>query len=98
MANFQIIGDKQKLSTGPKNENPHNGPNGTYQMVGECVKMSATPVPLQEGKSGGGGAFQNVGDKVSMSSTPHHGWASASTPPSERAIAQSNMPGLKKGK
>lgn len=95
MATFQIIGDKQKLSTGPKNADPHNGPNGTFQMVGESVKLSATPVPLQEAKAGGGGTFQNVGDKVAMSSTPHHGWASASTPPSTRAIEQSKMPGRK---
>jgi len=98
MANFQIIGDQEKLSKGPKNALPHNGPNGTFQLMGEEVKLSANPVPLQEGKAGGGGQFQNVGDKVSMSSTPHHGWASAPTPMSDRALAQSNMPGVKKGK
>ena len=96
MANFQIIGDKEKLSGGPKNALPHNGNNGQYQLIGTNQPLSQTPVPLQQGKVPNSGTFQNIGEKVSMSPTPHKGWDSAKTPMSDRAIAQSIIPGLKK--
>ena len=91
MAMFQLIGDKEKLSKGPKKEEPTNVKSmGSFQMVGDHVPMSKNPVPLQMHEKSAG-TFQMVGDKVNMSGTPHKGWASASTPESDRAIFQSKV-------
>ena len=95
MADFQLIGDKEKLSKGPRKEEPLNTKSaGAFQFVGDSVPMSKTPVPLQMSKTSMG-SFQMVGEKVSMSDTPHKGWDSASTPLSQRAVFQSV---IKKGK
>lgn len=95
MAKFQIIGDKETLKSGPKNVVPTNTKSaGSFQFVGDSVPMSKTPVPLQMSSSSAG-TFQMVGDKVNMSATPHKGWASASTPLSDRATFQSKIKGGK---
>ena len=91
MAMFQLIGDKERLSKGPKKEEPLNTKSaGSFQFVGDSVPMSKTPVPLQMHESSKG-TFQMIGDKVNMSDTPHKGWASASTPVSDRTNFQSKV-------
>jgi hypothetical protein len=97
MAKFQLIGDQERLSKGPKNAEPHEFKSGKFQYVGDSVPLSDSPVPLQQHKAGiKGGSYQLVGDKVSLSETPHKGWASYSTPISDRAKFASQMPGGKK--
>ena len=97
MAKFQLIGDREKLSSGPKSMSRTEFSAGKFQMVGDSVTMKQTPVPLQQNKAGTGrGTFQNIGDKVSMSQTPHKGWQSFETPISTRAKFASEMPGRKK--
>lgn len=99
MAQFQIIGDKEKLSKGPRNSERKQFSGGSFQQVGDNVNLSQKPVPLQQGHAGTkGGQHQNVGEKVSLSPTPHKGWDSYSTPLSERAMFQSMMPGAKGNK
>ena len=95
MAKFELIGDKENLKSGPKSVQATftKGP-GMFEMVGDSVPMSKTPVSLQMSEKSKG-SFQMVGDKVSMSSTPHKGWDSASTPLSDRAIFQSKIKGGK---
>ncbi len=98
MAKFQLIGDEQKLSKGPRSAEPHGFSGGKFQLLGDQVKMSEKPVPLQQYRAGTGhGKFQNVGDKVSLSETPHKGWNSYNTPISERNQWTKQMPGKKKG-
>lgn len=97
MAKFQLIGDQEKLSKGPKSMDRTEFKAGKFQMVGDSVSMKQTPVPLQQARTGiKGGTFQNVGDKVSLSQTPHKGWTSYATPISDRAKFASQMPGKKK--
>lgn len=98
MAKFQLIGDKEKLSKGPKNMDRTEFSGGKFQLLGDSVSMKQTPVPLQQNRTGiKSGTFQNVGDKVSMSQAPHKGWTSYETPISTRAKFASEMPGKKKG-
>lgn len=93
---FQVIGDEQKLSKGPRSYDRSKFAGGTYQQVGDSVKLGTTPVPMQEGKKNiRDGQFQLVGDQIKMSATPHKGWNSMATPMSDRAIKQSDMPGKK---
>ena len=96
MADFQLIGDKQKLSKGPRSYDRSKFSGGKYQQVGDAVSFSSTPVPLQHDSKGTrGGSFQTVGDKVSLGKTPMKGWNSYSTPISERSIFQSVTTGRK---
>ena len=98
MAKFQLIGDQEKLSKGPKSMDRTEFSGGKFNLVGDSVTMSQKPVPLQENRTGiKSGQFQLVGDKASMSQTPHKGWASYDTPISDRAKFASQMPGSKKG-
>lgn len=95
MAIFQEVGDKQKLSKGPKTMNRSKFSGGAHQLVGDHVPMSEKPVPMQSGnKHIAGGTFQEVGDRVGLSHSPQKGWNSYKTPMSDRAIAQSDMPGF----
>lgn len=97
MAKFQLIGDQQRLSKGPRSMDRTEFKAGKFDLLGDSVTMKQTPVPLQQGKTGiKSGSFQNVGDKVSMSTTPHKGWTSYATPISDRAKFASQMPGKKK--
>lgn len=96
MAQFELIGDKENLSKGPRNAERKAFSGGAFQQVGDNVPLSQKPVPLQQGHNGAsGGQHQNIGEKVSLSATPHKGWDSHSTPLSERALFQSIMPGAK---
>jgi len=100
MAKFQLIGDEQKLSKGPRNYDRSKFSGGRVQQVGDRVALSDRPVPLQEGNKGvRGGSYQQVGDSVTLSKTPQKGWESYPTPVSDRARQQSVMPGVSgKGK
>lgn len=99
MAEFQIIGDKQKLSKGPKSYDRSRFAGGSFQQVGDRVEMSATPVPLQHDSKGvRGGTFQEVGDRISLGKTPQKGWESYSTPISDRSWFQSATGGRGKRK
>jgi hypothetical protein len=94
MAVFQEVGDKQKLSKGPRNYDRSKFSGGAHQLIGDHVPMSEKPVAMQEDKKGHhGGAFQEVGDRISLSRKPQKGWNSASTPMSDRAWIQSKMSG-----
>lgn len=98
MAQFQLIGDKEKLSKGPRNMDRTQFSAGKFQMVGDSVSMSQKPVPLQQERTGiRGGTYQKVGDSVSLGKTPIKGWQSFPTPISDRAKFASEMPGKKKG-
>jgi len=99
MADFQRVGDKQKLSKGPKNYDRSRFGGGQFGMVGDSVTMSSKPVPIQSGnKHISGGSYQQVGDAVPLSPTPHKGWDSHATPMSDRSIKQSDMPGFSKAR
>jgi hypothetical protein len=96
---FQEVGDKQKLSKGPRSYDRSKFSGGSHQLVGDHVPMSSKPVPLQSGnKHVQGGAYQKIGDSVSLSRSPQKGWNSFSTPMSDRAWKQSDMPGFGSGK
>lgn len=98
MAQFQLIGDREKLSKGPKSMDRTEFSGGKFQAVGDSVALKQTPVPLQQNRKGiSGGTFQKVGDSVSLSQTPHKGWTSYETPISNRAKFASQVPGAKKG-
>lgn len=97
MATFQNIGDKEKLSKGPKSMSRTEFSGGKFQLVGDSVSMKQTPVPLQQNRTGiKSGTFQKVGDSVSLGKTPQKGWNSYETPISTRAKFASEMPGKKK--
>lgn len=98
MAEFQIVGDEQKLSKGPKNEDPHGFKGGKFQAVGDMAPIGSTPVPLQQGKVANKGKFQNIGTHQPLSQTPQKGWNSFNTPMSDRTKFAALIPGLKKGK
>jgi hypothetical protein len=94
MAQFEIIGDQQKLSKGPKSMDRSRFTGGSFQQVGDRVQMSAKPVPLQHDSKGvRGGTFQEVGDRVSLERSPQKGWESYSTPISDRSWFQSATSG-----
>jgi hypothetical protein len=97
MAKFQNIGDKETLSRGPKNMDRSEFKSGEFCLVGDSVKMSQKPVPLQQERNGiRGGTYQKVGDSVTLGKTPIKGWQSFETPISTRAKFASEMPGRKK--
>lgn len=101
MATYQRIGDEQKLSKGPRSMERSRFSGGQQQQVGDRVPLSTRPVPMQYGnKHVSGGSYQQIGDSVSLSKAPQKGWNSFPTPVSDRAKAQSVMPGFsgKKGK
>jgi hypothetical protein len=99
MAEFQVIGDKQKLSKGPKSYDRSRFAGGSFQQVGDRVPMSSTPVTLQHDSKGvRGGSFQVIGDKVSLGKSPQKGWESHATPMSDRAWFQSATSGRGKRK
>lgn len=99
MAEFQKVGDEQRLSKGPRNYNRSQFASGKYQKVGDEIKLSTKPVAGQSGvKNIRGGSYQKVGDSVSLNRSAQKGWNSYSTPMSERAVEQSALPGIAKGK
>lgn len=99
MATFQTIGDKQKLSKGPKSYDRSRFAGGSVQQVGDRVAMSSKPVPLQHDSKGvRGGKYQQVGDNVTLGKTPQKGWESHSTPISDRSWFQSATSGRGKKK
>jgi len=95
MAVFQEIGDKQKLSKGPRNYDRSKFSGGAHQLVGDHVPMSSNPVSAQSGnKHIAGGSYQQIGDSVGLGKSPQKGWNSFKTEMSQRAIFQSVFPGL----
>jgi len=96
MAEFQLIGDKEKLKSGPKSMDRTEFSGGKFQAVGDSVSLKQTPVPLQHNrKNVSGGTFQKVGDSVTLGKTPIKGWQSHDTPISNRAKFASQVPGKK---
>lgn len=96
MAEFQLIGDKEKLKSGPRSMDRTEFSGGKFQAVGDSVSLKQTPVPLQQNKKGvSGGTFQKIGDSVTLGKTPIKGWQSHDTPISNRAKFASQMPGKK---
>jgi len=88
----QLLGEQADLQHNSPLNVEHDGKTGTpeKQLLGEQAPLSMTPATLAESQSGvSSGQFQTLGSQAPLSNTPIHGWTSYPTPPSNRAVKQS---------
>jgi len=84
MANRQMIGDKVSLKDGPKTMLPDNRKMGSYEFVGDQVKLQSQPSNVKYGASTPNGQMQMIGDKVTLQTKTYTGMNNASG--SDRAV------------
>lgn len=87
----QYTGSEVPLSKDPLEMDPtQRGYPMLEQLTGTQAGLNPKPTGLTQYDNGiREGTFQLTGEQVSLQKTPNHGWDSANTPMSKRAIRQS---------
>jgi hypothetical protein len=95
MAEVDKLGDSLPVGMGPGTAQPSPGPaGGAYQITGDSVPLSHSPVPPAPA-AWKGGEIQSTGDKVALGSTPIKGYGNAANLAMSQRTDEQSKPGRK---
>ena len=93
MADIERTGDSLPVGMGPAKAEPSPGPaGGEYQITGDSVPLSHTPVPPAPA-AWKGGQIDSTGDKVALGSTPVKGLGNAANLAMSQRTAEQSKSG-----